>query len=191
MSVSTVSGSCVPHATRSARRWRAARNRAYLVRNGSARSCMTRSIRDHCMRRPSDAAYVAASVIVSPRPDLGPRPALGYIASRLERAVTSRGDDSALKQYCEHAQAAGYVVGGELVVLKAGEPCDPLFTPREARVFGHVREVVFLGLADTAPRFGFGLDPEAVEKLKARNDLKISDLRSIAVQGMVEANHLP
>ena len=128
---------------------------------------------------------------MSPRPDLGPRPALGYIASRLERAVTSRGDDSALKQYCEHAQAAGYVVGGELVVLKAGEPCDPLFTPREARVFGHVREVVFLGLADTAPRFGFGLDPEAVEKLKARNDLKISDLRSIAVQGMVAADHLP
>src|SRR6202040_3181771 len=88
-------------------------------------------------------------------------------------------------------QAASYVIGGELVVLKAGEPCDPLFTPREARALGSVREIVFLGLADTAPRFGFGLDQDAVEQLKTRNDLKLSDLRSIAVQGMVAADHLP
>ncbi|MFY9768724.1 MAG: NAD(+) diphosphatase [Xanthobacteraceae bacterium] len=122
---------------------------------------------------------------------LGPRSALGYTASRLERAVTSRTDDAALKRYGEHRQAASYVIGGELVVLKAGEPCDPLFTPREARALGSVREIVFLGLADTAPRFGFGLDQDAVEQLKTRNDLKISDLRSIAVQGMVAADHLP
>ena len=94
---------------------------------------------------------------MSPRPDLGPRPALGYIASRLDRAVLSRGDDAALKRFCEHAQAASYVIGGELVVLKAGEPCDPLFTLREARGLGSVREIIFLGLADTAPRFGFAM----------------------------------
>jgi NAD+ diphosphatase len=122
---------------------------------------------------------------------LGPRPALGYTASRLDRAVMSRGDDAALKRYCEHPQAAGYAIGGELVVLKAGEPCDPLFTPREARALGSVREIIFLGLADTTPRFGFGLDHDAVEQLKARNDLKVTDLRSIAVQGMVGADHLP
>jgi NAD+ diphosphatase len=116
---------------------------------------------------------------------------LGYTASRLDRAVTCRGDDATLKRYCEHTRAASYVIGGELVVLKAGEPCDPLFTPREARSLGSVREIVFLGLVDTAPRFGFGLDQDAVEHLKARNDLKISDLRSIAVQGMVAPDHLP
>ena len=103
----------------------------------------------------------------------------------------SRGDDAALKRYCEHPQAAGYAIGGELVVLKAGEPCDPLFTPREARALGSVREIIFLGLADTTPRFGFGLDQDAVEQLKACNDLKVTDLRSIAVQGMVGADHLP
>jgi NAD+ diphosphatase len=122
---------------------------------------------------------------------LGPRPALGYIANRLERAVTSRGDDAALKRFHDNAQAAAYVIGGELVVLKAGEPCDPLFTPREARGLGAVREAVFLGLAETAPRFGFGLDQAAVEQLKTRGNLKITDLRSIAVQGMVAADHLP
>jgi NAD+ diphosphatase len=122
---------------------------------------------------------------------LGQRPALGYVANRLDRAVISRGDDARLKQYYEHPQAAAYLIGGELVVLKAAEPCDPLFTPREARALGAVREIVFLGLADTAPRFGIGFDQDAVEQLKPRNDLKISDLRSIAVQGMVAADHLP
>jgi NAD+ diphosphatase len=122
---------------------------------------------------------------------LGQRPALGYIANRLDRAATRRGDDAALKQYYDDAQAGTYVIGGELVVLKAGEPCDPLFNPREARALGAVRESVFLGLDGTAPRFGFGLDQDAIERLKARNDLKISDLRSIAVQGMVAAHHLP
>jgi NAD+ diphosphatase len=122
---------------------------------------------------------------------LGARPALGYTASQLDRAAMYRGDDATLKRYCEHAQAASYVIGGELVVLKAGEPCDPLFTPSEARALGPVREIVFLGLAETAPRFGFGLDQDAVEQLKARSDLKISDLRSIAVQGMIGADHLP
>ena len=103
----------------------------------------------------------------------------------------SRGDDVALKRYYGHPQAASYVIGGELVVLKAGEPCDPLFTLPEARALGSGREIVLLGLAGTAPRFGLGLDQGAVEQLKTRNDLKISDLRSIAVQGMVAADHLP
>ena len=152
---------------------------------------MTPSIHGHCMRRPSDTASIASFLIVSPRPDLGPRPSLGYIANRLDRAATRRGDDAALKEYCEDPQAGSYLIGGELVVLKAGEVCDPLFTPREARALGSVREIVFLGLAGTAPRFGFGLDQDAVERLKTRNDLKISDLRSIAVQGMVAAEHLP
>ena len=44
---------------------------------------------------------------------------------------------------------------------------------------------------DGAPRFGISLDPAGVEPLKARNDLKITDLRSIAVQGLVDAEHLP
>jgi NAD+ diphosphatase len=122
---------------------------------------------------------------------LGLPPTLGYVASRLDRAAMSRGDDATLKRYNDHPQAAGYLIGGELVVLKAGEPSDPLFAPREVRALGSIREIVFLGLADSAPRFGFGLDQAEAERLKTRNDLKISDLRSIAVQGMVAADHLP
>jgi NAD+ diphosphatase len=129
---------------------------------------------------------------VPARPDLGPPPRLGYIASPLDRAATLRSDAAALKKFNEHAHAGVYVVGGELVVLKTiGQACDPLFSPGEARALGAARENVFLGLLDGVPRFGFGLDPDAIERLKSRNDLKITDLRSIAVQGLVGAEHLP
>jgi len=123
---------------------------------------------------------------------LGPWPPLGYTASQIDRAIGIRGDEAALKRCCEHKQAATYVIGGEFVALKtAGELYQPLFSLAEARELGSVREIVFLGLTETAPRFGFGLDADALERLKTRNDLKVTDLRSIAVQGMVAPAHLP
>jgi NAD+ diphosphatase len=131
-------------------------------------------------------------LIVSPRPDLGPPPQLGYIASRVDRAAGLRDDAAALQKFSEHPRAGVYVVGGEMVVLKMAAPaCDPLFAPAEARALGRGHESVFLGLLDDAPRFGLRLDPQAIEALKTRNDLKITDLRSIAVQGLVDAEHLP
>jgi NAD+ diphosphatase len=42
-----------------------------------------------------------------------------------------------------------------------------------------------------APRFGVGIDPAAIEALKARADLKLIDLRTIAVQGEVDIVHVP
>ena len=126
------------------------------------------------------------------RLDLGPHPRLGYIASPIDRVAGSRGHDAVLKSYAEHPLAGSYVIGGELIVLRpAATSCEPLFSPVQARALGAVREVVFLGLLGDAPRFGFGLDPASVEQLKARDDLKIADLRTIAVYGMVAAEHLP
>ncbi len=126
------------------------------------------------------------------RPNLGPPPRLGYTANALDRAVACRNNEATLTKFAGDARGRCYVIGGEMVVLKAAsEQCDPLFSLEEATALGHRRETVFLGLAGEAPRFGIGLDPQAVEPLKARNDLKITDLRSIAVQGLVTADHLP
>ncbi|HUD85666.1 MAG TPA: NAD(+) diphosphatase [Xanthobacteraceae bacterium] len=126
------------------------------------------------------------------RPEPGPQSRLGYTASAIDRAAGCRGDDAALAKYLEHERAGGYAIGGELVVMKArGEAFDPLFSPAEAGALGTACETIFLGLMNEAPRFGFGLDAAAVEALKARNDLKITDLRTIAVQGLVDAEHLP
>jgi NAD+ diphosphatase len=110
----------------------------------------------------------------------------------LDRAATIRGDDAALEKVAAHPRAGVYIVGGELVVMKQHDGAiDPLFTPAEARALGIARETVFLGMLGEVPRFGFGLDATAVEPLKSRSDLKITDLRTIAVQGLVDAEHLP
>lgn len=125
------------------------------------------------------------------RYDLGPKPLLGYTASLLER-VAERRTDAAFLGTCEADPRAGtYAVGGELVVMKKGRGgADPLFRPDEARALAPTAENVFLGLLGEAGRFGIALDPEAAKALKERPDLFVTDLRSIAVQGLVAPDHL-
>jgi NAD+ diphosphatase len=126
------------------------------------------------------------------RPDLGPPPALGYTSSTLDRALGVRSSSEAIAAAAADARAATYVIAGDLVVLKrAGEKLDPLFAITEAAALGAWRETVFLGLDDGRARFAAGLDPSHLETLKARTDLVVIDLRSIAVQGLVAPDHLP
>jgi NAD+ diphosphatase len=129
---------------------------------------------------------------MSKAPDLPSLPPQAYSGSRLERAAVLRGDESKLAALREDARAGVYVIGGEVIVLNArGAKLDPLFSPVEARALGAAGEMVFLGLKDDAPRFGAGLEAAAIEPLKGRNDLKLIDLRSIAMQGAVDAEHVP
>jgi NAD+ diphosphatase len=129
---------------------------------------------------------------MSPRPDLGPKPRLGYTASLTERAAELRADAAAISALERDARARTYVLGGELVVLrKVADLCHPLFTLGEARALGRTAEMVFLGLIDGAPRFMLALDPAGAEALKAQNEFVVTDLRSIAVRGLVAADHLP
>ena len=125
-------------------------------------------------------------------PAFGSLPRQAYSGSLLERAAALRGDDAKLAAFLKHPRAGVYVVGGESIVLKAqGVAPDPLFSPDEARTLGAARETVFLGLLHDAPRLGVGIDPAAIEALKARADLKLIDLRTIAVQGEVDTVHVP
>ena len=103
---------------------------------------------------------------MSPRPDLGPKPRLGYTASPIERAAERRVDATAVGAMENDSRARAYVIGGELVVLKrAADVGDPLFTLAEARELGPAAEIVFLGLLEGAPRFAFGLAPAIAEAL--------------------------
>lgn len=84
------------------------------------------------------------------------------------------------------------MTGLDHIVMKQGAPLNqPLFTMNEARAFGPATETVFLGHIDGAGLFGYGLEPAAAEALKSRADLLVTDLRSIAVQGLADADHLP
>jgi len=126
------------------------------------------------------------------RSDLGPRSRLGYAQSSLDRAATMRSDQAALQGLASDPRTAIYAVAGDLVVMKRGGALhDPLFTMAEIATLGKAAETVFLGLDAGAGRFGVAIEPAAIDGLKARSDLFVSDLRSIAVQGLVAADHLP
>jgi len=127
-----------------------------------------------------------------PRPDLGPKPRLGYANSRIERAAEKRVDDKALAAAAADPRAAAYVIGWDLIVMKKGAPLsDPLFTLAQARGMDGAAESIFLGLIDGAPRFGVGITAAAAAALKTRDGFHVTDLRSIAVQGLVAPDHLP
>src|SRR5262249_15774525 len=121
---------------------------------------------------------------MSPRPDLGPKPRLGYCDSRIERAAELRADTVAIEDLSRKPGAGAYVIGGESIVTKKRSPLnEPLFRLDEANALSPATETIFLGVLDGAPRFGHGVTPQAAEALKSRSDLHITDLRSIAVQG--------
>ena len=126
-----------------------------------------------------------------PRPDLGPKPHLGYTESRIDRAAERRTDADGIAALAADRHAAAYVIGGEMILARKGAPNEPLFTLDQARALGAPTETIFLGLDNGAPRFGIGIAPAVAEELKARDDLLVTDLRSIAVQGLVAAEHLP
>jgi NAD+ diphosphatase len=136
------------------------------------------------------AASIGRKMITAPEPSSLPRQA--YSGSPLQRAAHCRGDAAKIAALAASDRAACYVIAGEAVVLKAGGgERDPLFSLAEARALGAVRETVFLGLLENAPRFGAGFDAATAESLKRRSDLNVIDLRTIAMQGAVAAEHLP
>lgn len=121
----------------------------------------------------------------------GPWPSLGYIDSVLDRAAARRIDPQFLAD-CAAQEACGfYLVGGEMVVLKrSGDVFDPMFSARELSAVGGGPGRVFLGLVRDAARFGLSLPQDVIEALKSDQRFHITDLRSIAVQGLVSADHL-
>jgi NAD+ diphosphatase len=122
--------------------------------------------------------------------DLGPSPRLGYTPNPLERMSERRGDAAYLGELEAAPGAAAYVVAGEHIILKrVADRLDPLFGLATARTFG-AEETVLLGVTDGHGRFGVAIDPAHATDLKARDDLFVTDLRSLAVQGLVSGDDL-
>jgi NAD+ diphosphatase len=133
---------------------------------------------------------------MSARLDLGTRPHLGYTGSVLDRAAELRNDPAAISALAADPCARTLVIAGELVCLHKGEPFnDPAFTFAQAGALAagpeRIREQVFLGRDPGGPLFAVAIDPEAAEALKARSDLVVADLRSVATRALVSQKHLP
>jgi NAD+ diphosphatase len=127
-----------------------------------------------------------------PMTALGPWPALGYINSIIERAAERRTDLDFLSARAADANCGFYLVGGEMVVLKAtGDLHNPVFSSDEIASLATGPDRIFLGVVKDAGRFGLPIAAAAIETLKADARFVVTDLRSIAVQGLVAPDHLP
>jgi NAD+ diphosphatase len=125
------------------------------------------------------------------RPDLGLRPNLCFAGSRIERAAELRADATALAARMRDPGSRCYLVGGDGVALKKNASGhDPLFSAAETGGLGEPAVAVFLGLLDGAAHFALALPDAGVARLQARNDIEFVDLRSIALRGLVESDHL-
>ena len=125
------------------------------------------------------------------KPLLGPWPQLGYVDSVIARAAEKRTDLVFLEACASDDTCGCYIVGGEMVVMKrAGDVCDPLFLPSEIAQMTTGPERIFLGLQAELARFGHSLAADAIESLKQDSRFVVSDLRSVAVQGLVAPEHL-
>ena len=128
---------------------------------------------------------------MSPRFNLGPKPRLGYVESKVERAAERRDDAAYLAALQSDRGSLHYVIGGELVILKRnGGGFEAAFSADEVLNLGAVTEAVFLGMLGAGGCFGIGLPEETTQALQARADLHVTDLRSIAVRGLVAADDL-
>jgi NAD+ diphosphatase len=125
------------------------------------------------------------------RPDLGPGPHLAFAGSRIERAADRRADAAALAALQHDSRTRSYLIGGEVVALKrTSSGHDPLFAAAETGGLGETAEVAFIGLLDGAARFAVALSPSAIATLQARADIELIDLRTIAMRGLLENDHL-
>ena len=115
----------------------------------------------------------------------------GFVTHILDRAAHLRGDDAKLLALEARRDARVYVVYRDSLVVKR-EAASPraLLSLDEALTFGANPGTIFLGLREGAPVFGMGISPAAVEKLATRDDAAVTELRGMAMQGVVPANQL-
>jgi NAD+ diphosphatase len=115
----------------------------------------------------------------------------GFVGTILDRAAHLRSDDAKLLALEGRPDARAYVVYRDsLVVKREGAGPRALLTIDEALKFGANPGTIFLGLREGAPVFGMGISPAAVENLLTRDDAAVTELRGMAMQGVVPANQL-
>ena len=114
-----------------------------------------------------------------------------FVTDILDRAAHLRGDDSKLMALEGRRDARAYVVHRDsLIVKQDADAPRALLTIDEALKFGANPGTIFLGLRDGAPVFGMGISAAAVESLLPREDVKVSELRGMAMQGVVPPGQL-
>jgi NAD+ diphosphatase len=114
-----------------------------------------------------------------------------FVNHALDRAAHLRTKDDRLMALESDSRTRAYVVFRDsLVVKRDGEATRALLTIDEALKFGANPGTIFLGLRDGAAVFGMGIAAAAAEKLIGRDDVAVSELRGMAMQGAVPPQEL-
>ncbi|HSI41976.1 MAG TPA: NAD(+) diphosphatase [Xanthobacteraceae bacterium] len=118
------------------------------------------------------------------RKSLGLWPHLGYTGFALDRISGRRSEAAAMA--ADPAARACLIAGERLVLARRAGGLDPLFEIGQAAALGGALDgACLLGLDGAAPRFGVPLPDTALEALALRDDLAVTDLRSLAVEALV------
>jgi len=114
-----------------------------------------------------------------------------FVSHALDRAAHLRLDDDRLIAFESDSRSRAYVVFRDsLVVKRDGEASRALLTIDEALKFGANPGTVFLGLRDGAAVFGMGISAASAERLIGRDDVAVSELRGMAMQGAIPTDQL-
>lgn len=114
-----------------------------------------------------------------------------FVSHQLDRAAHLRFDNNKLLALEERRDARAYVVYRDSLVMKHdGDNLRALLTIDEAIKLGANPGTIFLGLRDGAPMFGMGISAANAEALIGRGDTELSELRGMAMQGVVPPDQL-
>jgi NAD+ diphosphatase len=114
-----------------------------------------------------------------------------FVTHTIDRAAHFRTNDEKLFAMEGQSNARAYVVYRDSLVMKQEESVPrEMLSIKEALGYGANPGTIFLGLRDGAAVFGMGIKAEAVEKLLTRNDVAVTELRGMAMQGVVPPNEL-
>ncbi len=114
-----------------------------------------------------------------------------FVSNQLDRAAHLRFDNNKLMALEERRDARAYVVYRNSLVMKHdGDSMRGLLSIDEALKLGANPGTIFLGLREGAPVFGMGISAAAAEALMGRGDTEVSELRGMAMQGVVPPDEL-
>lgn len=114
-----------------------------------------------------------------------------FVDSILDRAARLRGNEEYLFALEQKPNSRAYVIYRDSLVVKSdGSGSRALLSVEEALKLGANPGTIFLGLRDGAAVFGMGISEAAVEKLLTRNDVVVTELRGMAMQGAVPVEQL-
>jgi NAD+ diphosphatase len=123
--------------------------------------------------------------------DLFPLGQPAFVANHLDRAAHLRFHDDKMLAFEGQDATRAYVVHRDsLVVKREGDTVRALLSLPEAVSVGANPGTIFLGLHDGHALFGMGISATAVEQLAGRDDFAVTELRGMAMQGMIPPDQL-